>query len=120
MNKEERVCELIDELRELTKELSPTKDEAIPRSQRLDHGKIDKMYDIDIFFSRKPGMRRSIQFVASGTDKPEALKLSCLTAICSLCDTITRYKTLNTSKIDIAKAMISWIEINGMEIEKLK
>ena len=118
MDINEQILEKIEELRELLRNNVSTKNEKIPRAEDLSKSKLDKkldkLFDIDIFFSRKPGMRRSIQLVSSGTDKPENVQLSCMTALCGLCDTMVSNKELNMSEKEIIIAFLCWMEQHRM------
>ena len=114
MNINEQIFEKIEELRELLRNNVSTKDEKIPRAEDLSKSKLNKLFDIDIFFSRKPGMRKSIQLVSSGTDKPENVQLSCMTALCGLCDTMVSNKELCMSEEEIIMAFLCWMEQHRM------
>ena len=115
-----RVTELLQEMREIAFRNSPTRDEKVPRSQNLAVGPMDTMFDIDIFFSRKPGMRRSIQLISSEAEDDDCVKLSCLTALASLCDTMIDSKPLNITEEDIVKFMISWLDVHHIKIADLR
>lgn len=115
-----RIEQLMQEMREITFRNSSTRDEVIPRSQDLSVGKMDTMFDIDIFFSRKPGMRRSIQLISSSAEDDNYVKLSCLTALASLCDTMIANKQLNVTEEDIVKFMIGWLDMHHIKIADLR
>ena len=118
--KEQRIFELLDELRELTRDLTPTKNEKVPKSENLAASKLNKIFDIDIFYSRKPGMRRSVQLITSGAEDSDYVKLSCLTALASLCDTMIANKQLNVSEEDIVKFMVGWMDMHHIKIADLR
>ena len=109
-----RMMELLQEIRDIAFRNSPTRDEKVPRSQNLAVGPMDTMFDIDIFFSRKPGMRRSIQLISSEAEDDYCVKLSCLTALASLCDTMIASEQLNITEEDIVKFNMS----QSVEIKK--
>lgn len=111
-----RIMELMQEMREITFRNSSTRDEKVPRSQDLSVGKMDEMFDIDIFFSRKPGMRRSIQLISSEADNDNCVKLSCLTALASLCDTMIANEPLHVTEEDIVRFMIGWLDMHHIKI----
>ena len=115
-----RVTELLQEMREIAFRNSPTRDEKVPRSQNLAVGPTDTMFDIDMFFSRKPGMRRSIQLISSEAKDDYCVKLSCLTALASLCDTMIANKPLNITEEDIVKFMIGWLDMHHIKIADLR
>ena len=115
-----RIEQLMQEMREITFRNSSTRDEVIPRSQDSSVGKMDSMFDIDIFFSRKPGMRRSIQLISSSAEDDNYVKLSCLTALASLCDTMIANKPLNVTEEDIVKFMIGWLDMHHIKIADLR
>lgn len=114
-----RIEQLMQEIREITFRNSSTRDEKVPRSQDLSVGKFDNMFDIDIFFSRKPGMRRSIQLISSNAEEDDYVKISCLTALASLCDTMIANKPLNVTEEDIVKFMIGWLDMHHIKITEL-
>lgn len=115
-----RMMELLQEIRDIAFRNSPTRDEKVPRSQNLAVGPTDTMFDIDIFFSRKPGMRRSIQLISSEAEDDDCVKLSCLTALASLCDTMIDSKPLNITEEDIVKFMIGWLDVHHIKIADLR
>lgn len=115
-----RIEELLQEMRDITFRNSLTKDEVVPKSEDLSAGKLDEMYDIDIFFSRKPGMRRSIQLISSGADDDDCVKLSCMTALASLCDTMIANKPLNITEEDIVRFMIGWLDMHHIKIADMR
>ena len=115
---DERIFELIDELREILRESVPTKNKPVPKDEDISLSSLDNIFDIDIFYTRKPGMCRSLQLVASNAEDKEYVKLSCMTALASLCDTMINNKTLNVSKEDIARTFMGWLEANGMVANK--
>lgn len=89
----------IDKLREMLKENVITKD--IPITEESDLTKddeINEIFDIDIFVSRKPGMRRSVQYIS--TNSPYA-KISFMTALCSLLDTAISSPQLDMSEDEV-------------------
>lgn len=120
MEDEMRVEELLQEMREITLRNSSTKDEVIPEEYDLSKGELDEVYDLDIFFSRKPGMRRSIQLISSGSDNEDYIKLSCMTALASLCDTMIANKPLNVTEEDIVRFMIGWLDMHHIKIADLR
>jgi len=115
-----RLEELFQELREMAFDKSSTKDDKVPKSQDISAGRLDELFDIDIFFSRKPGMRRSIQIITSGAKDDDYIKLSCLTALASLCDTMIANKPLNVTEKDIVSFMISWLDMHHIKIADLR
>lgn len=115
-----RMMELLQEIRDIAFRNSPTRDEKVPRSQNLAVGPMDTMFDIDIFFSRKPGMRRSIQLISSEAKDDDCVKLSCLTALASLCDTMIDSKPLNITEEDIDKFMVGWLDVHHIKIADLR
>lgn len=115
-----RMMELLQEIRDIAFRNSPTRDEKVPRSQNLAVGPMDTMFDIDIFFSRKPGMRRSIQLISSEAEDDYCVKLSCLTALASLCDTMIASEQLNITEEDIVKFMVGWLDIHHIKIADLR
>ena len=115
-----RMMELLQEIRDIAFRNSPTRDEKVPRSQSLAVGPTDTMFDIDIFFSRKPGMRRSIQLISSEAEDDYCVKLSCLTALASLCDTMIASEQLNITEEDIVKFMVCWLDIHHIKIADLR
>lgn len=115
-----RMMELLQEIRDIAFRNSPTRDEKVPRSQNLAVGPMDTMFDIDIFFSRKPGMRRSIQLISSEAEDDYCVKLSCLTALASLCDTMIASEPLNITEEDIVKFMVGWLDIHHIKIADLR
>lgn len=115
-----RMMELLQEIRDIAFRNSPTRDEKVPRSQNLAVGPMDTMFDIDIFFSRKPGMRRSIQLISSEAEDDDCVKLSCLTALASLCDTMIASEQLNITEEDIVKFMVCWLDIHHIKIADLR
>lgn len=112
----EELNNLIVDLREYLKNNVSTKDDKIPRGEDLSVGKVNKLFDIDIFFSRKPGMRRSIQLITSNSKSKEGVKVSCLVAVASLLDTMLDQKQLGVTKEDIVKMFITWMNENGITI----
>lgn len=115
-----RMMELLQEIRDIAFRNSPTRDEKVPRSQNLAVGPMDTMFDIDIFFSRKPGMRRSIQLISSEAEDDYCVKLSCLTALASLCDTMIASEQLNITEEDIVKFMVGWLDVHHIKIADLR
>lgn len=115
-----RMMELLQEIRDIAFRNSPTRDEKVPRSQNLAVGPMDTMFDIDVFFSRKPGMRRSIQLISSEAEDDDCVKLSCLTALASLCDTMIASEQLNITEEDIVKFMVCWLDIHHIKIADLR
>ena len=115
-----RMMELLQEIRDRAFRNSPTRDEKVPRSQNLAVGPMDTMFDIDIFFSRKPGMRRSIQLISSEAEDDYCVKLSCLTALASLCDTMIASEQLNITEEDIVKFMVGWLDVHHIKIADLR
>jgi len=107
---------LVNELRELLRNNVPTKDEVVPDSDNLAKSDMDKVFDIDIFFSRKPGMRRSVQLISSNSEGT-GVKLSCMVALASLCDTMVSNKELNVDEGDIIQFMLTWIEMRKKKKE---
>ena len=115
-----RMMELLQEIRDIAFRNSPTRDEKVPRSQNLAVGPMDTMFDIDVFFSRKPGMRRSIQLISSEAKDDDCVKLSCLTALASLCDTMIASEPLNITEEDIVKFMVGWLDVHHIKIADLR
>lgn len=115
-----RIEELLQEMREITFRNSSTRDDVIPRSEDISVGRMDEMYDIDIFFSRKPGMRRSIQLISSEALDDDCVKLSCMTALASLCDTMIANKPLNITEEDIVRFMIGWLDMHHIKIADMR
>lgn len=115
---DERVIELIDELREVLRDNVPTKNKQVPKNKDLSLSSIDNTFDIDIFYTRKPGMRSSLQLVVSNAGDKEYAKISCMTALASLCNTMVNNKSLNVSKEDIVRMFLSWAEANGLVMNK--
>ena len=115
---DERVIELIDELREVLRDSVPTKNKQVPKNKDISLSSLDNTFDIDIFYTRKPGMRSSLQLVASNAGDPEYVKISCMTALASLCDTMVNNKSLNVSKEDIVRMFLGWAEANGLVMNK--
>lgn len=115
-----RIEELLQEMREITFRNSSTRDDVIPRSEDISVGRMDEMYDIDIFFSRKPGMRRSIQLISSEAQDDDCVKLSCMTALASLCDTMIANKPLNITEEDIVRFMIGWLDMHHIKIADMR
>ena len=107
-------------MREIAFRNSPTRDEKVPRSQNLAVGPMDTMFDIDVFFSRKPGMRRSIQLISSEAEDDDCVKLSCLTALASLCDTMIASEPLNITEEAIVKFMVGWLDVHHIKIADLR
>ena len=110
-----RIEELLQEMREITLRNSLNKDDIVPKSQNLASGELDKHFDIDIFYSRKPGMRRSIQLISSGAEDIDDVRLSCLTALASLCDTMVANKQLGVSEKDIVVFMDGWLDMHNIK-----
>lgn len=113
MKNQEKINSLITELREIAREC------AVSQGNTSDNdltsvSNINEMYDLDIFFSRKPGMKSSIQIIQSSAPNKEATRLSCLTAIFSLCDTLVNQKDLNVSEDDIIAGFGSWAQFHGL------
>ena len=115
---DERVIELIDELREVLRDSVPTKNKQVPKNKDISLSSLDNTFDIDIFYTRKPGMRSSLQLVASNVGDKEYVKISCMTALASLCDTMVNNKSLNVSKEDIVRMFLGWAEANGLVMNK--
>lgn len=115
---DERVIELIDELREVLRDNVPTKNKQVPKNKDISLSSLDNTFDIDIFYTRKPGMRSSLQLVASNAGDKEYVKISCMTALASLCDTMVNNKSLNVSKEDIVRMFLGWAEANGLVMNK--
>ena len=84
-NKELELERLLTELRNFALDNRDTK-RKLRIGEDISKTKLDSVYDIDIFFSRKPGMRSSVQLVA--IPDMENAKVSVMTAICSLIDTM--------------------------------
>lgn len=110
----EELFNKIDELRELLVNNVQTRNKKISKKSDLSKNKeIDNCYDIDIFFSRKPGMRRSIQFISSNAESPEDARVSVMVAIASLLDTIVAQQDkLGVSPDDICNVFAAWINNN--------
>ena len=112
----DRFQELLEELKDELEKNAVDKSITLPKSENLAAGKDDKHFDIDLVFIRRPGMRRSIQYIASGTKKPEYIKMSCCAAICSLLDTMISQKDLHVGKEDVVRAFVFWMESHGIRI----
>lgn len=116
-----RTEDLFEQLREIAMEMTPTKDDVVPDEENLAKDKrMNKEFDIDIFYSRRPGMRRSLQIISPGCTKKESIKLSCLTAMGSLLDTLIANKELNVTKEDVAQLLLYWLETHGAKIFAVK
>ena len=113
--KQQKILKTLNSLREQLKDMVPTKNDVIPDDENLATKDIDEHFDIDIFFSRKPGMRRSIQLITSNCEGDD-VKVSCLTAMASLCDTLIANKQLNVTEQDIALFMQAWLEMHDIDI----
>ena len=114
-----KIAIALNELRKMIAERVPTKDEVVPDEENIAKDPVmNDAFDIDIFFSRKSGMRRSLQLItsnATGNEKAgmtdeAAIKISCITALCSLCDTMLANKELCMSENDILIFMSSWLQ----------
>lgn len=105
----------VNSLRKYIGDNVSTKDEIVPDDEDLSKSSLDDLFDIDIFFSRKPGMRRSVQLISSGLDDPRAVKLSCITALASLCDSMVANKPLNVTEEDIVTFMASWLKLHNIK-----
>lgn len=116
MNDETRIEELLEEMRQITFRNSSTRDEIVSDEENIALSDLDKYFDIDIFFSRKPGMRRSIQLISSGSDDENCVKLSCMTALASLCDTMISNKQLNMTEKDIIDFMVMWLDMHNIKV----
>ena len=110
----DRISYLLNELREEVRNIVPTKDEEIPEEEDLSKGELDSIYDIEIYFARRPGMRRSVHLITSNQENP-MFRLSALTALSSICDVLVSSGKLEES--DIVMFMDSWLEMhnNGKE-----
>ena len=108
-NKDERIEELLSELREIAFDLTPTRNDKVEARYDLSKDEmVNEVFDIDIFFSRKPGMRRSVQLIASYSEKQEYRELSCLAAIGSLLDTfVSNGITDDSSVVDFLLSYIN-------------
>lgn len=120
-NKDERIEELLSELREIAFDLTPTRNDKVEARYDLSKDEmVNEVFDIDIFFSRKPGMRRSVQLIASSSDEQEYRELSCLAAIGSLLDTfVSNGITDDSSVVDFLLSYIN-TKLPGNVIISLK
>jgi hypothetical protein len=109
-----RVEELVNELRELALDNVATKNDKVPDKEDLSKSKVDSIFDIDIFFSRKPGMRRSVQLITSNNKDKENLRVSCMTALASLCDTMVTNNLVELK--DIILFMTLWGDMHNISI----
>lgn len=108
MENREVVEYLVDNLREKLKDSVVTKDIPISDDTNLSLSNLDAAYDIDIFISRKPGMRRSVQYVSSGHKNPELFRVSFMTAICSLLDTMLTNPNVSFTEEEIVSMFDLW------------
>lgn len=106
----ERIEELLSDLRKLTFDKASTRDDIVPIDEDLSKGEFNDLFDIDIFFSRKPGMRRSVQLIKSDNLDKDNIRVSCMTALASLFDTMIRNNLL--TREDIMLCVYSWLENN--------
>lgn len=118
MNDLNKMEELFSSLREIAFNNSPTKNDKVPKEQDLSKSNVDKIFDIDIFFSRKPGMRRSVQLISSGSKDKDSVRLSCMTALASLCDTMVSNNLL--SEKDIVLFMSAWLDMHKIAVMDLR
>ena len=98
---------LLGNLRDYLRENVPTKNKEITETADMSKGVSDKIYDIDIFLSRKPGMRSSVQLIKSDNTDKEDVKVSCIVAICSLLDTLIDNKLLDEK--EVKGIFITWL-----------
>lgn len=108
MKNEEKLVKLLDDLREFVINNVESKDKVMSDEEDLSKSPFDKLYNIDIYFSRKPGMRASVQTIMADNTSPEVLKVSCMTAISSLLDTMCNKNMLNYQ--DVLLFMATWIK----------
>ena len=107
-------------LRKYTQENVETKNEIIPDDEDFSKGNLDKVYDIDIFISRKPGMRRSVQLITSGAENKQHVRVSAITALFSLADNMTTHEELGVTVNDIINGFLIWLEQYNLSLEDLK
>lgn len=120
MEDNKKVEKLLNELRKFTLKNSSTKDEIVSNEEDLSKSYLDEIFDIDIFFSRKPGMRRSVQLISSGNDDSTSNKISFMTALASLCDTAVSVEQLDISEEDIVRFMIGWLDMHKIKIKDFR
>ena len=76
---------------------------------------------ISVFtFSEFSSTKFSRQLISSEAKDDDCVKLSCLTALASLCDTMIDSKPLNITEEDIVKFMISWLDVHHIKIADLR
>lgn len=107
-------------LREYVKENVETKNEVVPDDEDFSKGPLDNVYDIDIFLSRKPGMRRSVQLITSGAKNKQHVRVSAITALFSLADNMTSHKALGVSVIDVINGFLLWLNQHNISLDDLK
>lgn len=105
----------VERLIDLLTDSVSTKGEKVPKEEDLSKSKLDKDFNIDIFYSRRPGMRRSIQLISAGVDKDKA-RVSCMTALCSLADTMVASKEIPITREDIVTTFVTWMEANNISL----
>lgn len=98
---EKELNNLLDKLREFASNNVETKNEKVSKEEDLSKGEFDKVFDIDIFYSRKPSMRRSVQIIKSDLLEEKAFRLSAMTAILGLCDTMVLRGLLSKEDIKV-------------------
>jgi hypothetical protein len=100
MSNEDKIRNLVNEMRKLLQDTIPTKDDVVPAEEDMSKCNMDSLYDIDIFFSRKPGMRRSVQLIScDSSNKRASSTLSAMTAISSLLETLVSNNVLSAEDI---------------------
>lgn len=107
----------INSLRKYISDNVSTKDEIVPDDEDLSKSDLDDLFDIDIFFSRKPGMRRSVQLIMSDATDLRCFKISVLTMLASLCDTLVskeHHNSFDMDEEDILLFMSSWLESHNI------
>ena len=118
MNDLNKMEELFSALREIAFNNSPTKNDKVPKEQDLSKSDVDNIFDVDIFLSRKPGMRRSVQLISSDSKNKDSVRISCMTALASLCDTMVSNNLL--SEKDIILFMSMWLDMHHISVMDLR
>lgn len=83
-------------------------------------GDLDKIYDVDIFLFRKPGMKSSCQLMAFGNNTDEASKkISIMTILSSFLNTLLDTKTFTIEELkEVLNSVLTvYNELNGTEDE---
>ena len=83
-------------------------------------GDLDKIYDVDIFLSRKPGMKSSCQLMAFGNNTDEASKrISIMTILSSFLNTLLDTKTFTIEELkEVLNSVLTvYGELNGTDDE---